>query len=323
MDWAASPGDWVGRVLFQRGLAGIYLLAFLGSALQFRALLGDGGIMPIRRYVAAVPFRTPPASSTSRTPTASSPSCRGWAWPSRPPSSSAWATWSRCRRPWPCGPSPGPSTCRSSTSGSGGTRSGGSRSCCEAGFLAIFLGPPTMAPPVLVLWLLRWLLFRLELGRRAHQAAGRPVLARPDLPPVPPRDPAAAEPAELVVPPPARRSAPGRGGGQPRHPAGRAVPPARPAARRRAWPRWSWSSPRCGSMLSGNFAWLNALTIVHRPAGPGRLAARTDRADRSARRPGRPAGLVRGDGGRGARRRVACSASGRCATSSHAEGGSR
>src|SRR4051812_32930870 len=35
---------------------------------------------------------------------------------------------------------------------------------CEAGFLAIFLGPAGVAPPVLVLWLLRWLLFRLEFG---------------------------------------------------------------------------------------------------------------------------------------------------------------
>ena len=34
----------------------------------------------------------------------------------------------------------------------------------ETGFLAIFLGPAHVAPPVLVLWALRWLLFRLEFG---------------------------------------------------------------------------------------------------------------------------------------------------------------
>ena len=34
----------------------------------------------------------------------------------------------------------------------------------EAGFLAVFLGPAVQAPPTLVLWLYRWLLFRVEFG---------------------------------------------------------------------------------------------------------------------------------------------------------------
>jgi Lipase maturation factor len=34
----------------------------------------------------------------------------------------------------------------------------------EAGFLAVFLGPASQAPPTLVLWLYRWLLFRVEFG---------------------------------------------------------------------------------------------------------------------------------------------------------------
>ena len=34
----------------------------------------------------------------------------------------------------------------------------------EAGFLAVFLGPAAQAPPTLVLWLYRWLLFRVEFG---------------------------------------------------------------------------------------------------------------------------------------------------------------
>ena len=34
----------------------------------------------------------------------------------------------------------------------------------EAGFLAIFLGSEDTAPPVLILWAFRWLLFRLEFG---------------------------------------------------------------------------------------------------------------------------------------------------------------
>jgi hypothetical protein len=35
---------------------------------------------------------------------------------------------------------------------------------CEAGFLAVFLGPAATAPPTLLLWLFRWLLFRVEFG---------------------------------------------------------------------------------------------------------------------------------------------------------------
>src|SRR5689334_20121357 len=57
----SSPGDWLGRLLFLRGMALLYLLAFLGAALQFRALLGERGIFPIGRYVAAVPFRRAPS----------------------------------------------------------------------------------------------------------------------------------------------------------------------------------------------------------------------------------------------------------------------
>jgi len=34
----------------------------------------------------------------------------------------------------------------------------------EAGFLAVFLGPASTTPPALVLWLFRWLLFRVEFG---------------------------------------------------------------------------------------------------------------------------------------------------------------
>jgi Lipase maturation factor len=34
----------------------------------------------------------------------------------------------------------------------------------EAGFLAVFLGPAATTPPALVLWLFRWLLFRVEFG---------------------------------------------------------------------------------------------------------------------------------------------------------------
>src|SRR5207244_3026879 len=34
----------------------------------------------------------------------------------------------------------------------------------EAGFFAIFLGPAGMAPPLVVIWMFRWLLFRVEFA---------------------------------------------------------------------------------------------------------------------------------------------------------------
>lgn len=34
----------------------------------------------------------------------------------------------------------------------------------ETGFLAVFLGNERTAPPVIVLWLMRWVLFRVEFG---------------------------------------------------------------------------------------------------------------------------------------------------------------
>ncbi|HEX7133694.1 MAG TPA: lipase maturation factor family protein [Iamia sp.] len=167
-------GDWLGRLLFQRGLAGIYVLAFLGSALQFRALLGDRGIMPIRRYVAAVPFRRAPSlfhlaysdglfAAVSWLGVAVSAALLlglGDIVP-LPATMALWAI------PWALYLS-------IVNVGQRWYSFGWEVLLCEAGFLAIFLGPADMAPPVLVLWLLRWLLLRLELGAGLIKLRGDP-----------------------------------------------------------------------------------------------------------------------------------------------------
>jgi hypothetical protein len=44
----------------------------------------------------------------------------------------------------------------------------------EAGFLAIFLGSSAVAPPVVVLWLFRWLAFRVEFGAGLIKLRGDP-----------------------------------------------------------------------------------------------------------------------------------------------------
>ena len=53
-----------------------------------------------------------------------------------------------------------------------------------------------VAPPAVVIWLLRWLVVRIMLGRRADQAARRSLLARSHLPRFPLRDAADPEPAQ-------------------------------------------------------------------------------------------------------------------------------
>ena len=52
---------WLTRLCFQRGLGCIYLIAFLIAATQFIALLGRRGLQPVRLFVRHVPFRRAPS----------------------------------------------------------------------------------------------------------------------------------------------------------------------------------------------------------------------------------------------------------------------
>ncbi|MFD0384821.1 hypothetical protein ACFQ2B_28965 [Streptomyces stramineus] len=103
MEWFTASGYGLSRLILQRGLAALYAVAFLGAALQFRALIGERGMLPVPRFLRGLPFLRAPGSSSSTTPTASSPPGRGRAPPSR------WRSWraprTRCRsgRRWCCG----------------------------------------------------------------------------------------------------------------------------------------------------------------------------------------------------------------------------
>src|SRR5258708_6444663 len=57
----ALPGYWYSRLVFERALALIYLVAFLCAANQFVPLLGEHGLMPATRFVRYVPFRASPS----------------------------------------------------------------------------------------------------------------------------------------------------------------------------------------------------------------------------------------------------------------------
>src|SRR5947209_3054406 len=60
MGWFSASGYWLGRLVFERGVAVIYVVAFVGAAAQFRALIGEHGILPVPRFLAGRSFwRTP------------------------------------------------------------------------------------------------------------------------------------------------------------------------------------------------------------------------------------------------------------------------
>ncbi len=158
----------------QRGLALVYLVAFLSTALQFRALLGERGILPVARYVARVPFRRSPSlfhlrcsdrmiATVAWTGVAVSAALLAGA-TDLVPLPVAMALWAV---PWVLYLS-------IVNVGQRWYSFGWEVLLCEAGFLAIFLGPADVEPPTLVLWLFRWLLVRLELGAGLIKLRGDP-----------------------------------------------------------------------------------------------------------------------------------------------------
>src|SRR5205823_1995009 len=54
-------GYWITRLLLQRGLGIVCLIAFLVALNQFRPLLGEHGLLPVDLFVRQVPFRESPS----------------------------------------------------------------------------------------------------------------------------------------------------------------------------------------------------------------------------------------------------------------------
>ncbi|MFI8961796.1 lipase maturation factor family protein [Streptomyces sp. NPDC053493] len=164
MEWFTAPDYWLSRIVFQRGLAGLYLVAFLSAALQFRALIGARGMLPVPEYVRLVPARR-------------APSLFQWRYSDGLFAAVAWG---------------GAGLALAMAAGVGDAvplpvsmllwlvlwalylsivnvgqtwySFGWESLLLETGFLAVLLGNDDTGPPVLVLFLLRWLLFRVEFG---------------------------------------------------------------------------------------------------------------------------------------------------------------
>ncbi|MFF3763758.1 lipase maturation factor family protein [Streptomyces sp. NPDC001922] len=164
MEWSTDSGYWLGRLVFQRGLAALYLVAFLAAARQFRALIGERGMLPVPYFVARVPFRRSPSlfhfrysdllfAAVSWTGAALAAAVAAGAADAVP----LWASMVLWAVLWVLYLS-------IVNVGQIWYGFGWESLLLEAGFLAVFLGNADTAPPVLVLWLLRWLLFRVEFG---------------------------------------------------------------------------------------------------------------------------------------------------------------
>ncbi|NMN98418.1 lipase maturation factor family protein [Antrihabitans stalactiti] len=164
MDWFTEPGYWLSRLVFQRALACVYLVAFISAALQFKALMGENGLTPIPRFLARNTFREAPSIFHIRY----SDRLFGSAvWFGVAVSGAvivgmtdwvpAWAGAAIWTLLWVLYLS-------IVNVGQIWYGFGWESLLLEVGFLAIFLGNADSAPPVLVLFLLRWVLFRLEFG---------------------------------------------------------------------------------------------------------------------------------------------------------------
>ncbi len=164
MEWLRADDYWLARVVFQRGLALVYLVAFVAALRQFPALLGEHGLLPVPRFVEQVRFRDAPSIFHARY---SDRLIRGVAWTGSalafaallgltdlvpaPVAMLAWAVmWALYL----------------SIVNVGQTfyAFGWESLLCETGFLAIFLGNASVAPALPLIVLLRWLLFRVEFG---------------------------------------------------------------------------------------------------------------------------------------------------------------
>jgi len=169
-----SSDYWLTRHLFQRALGFTYLIAFLAVINQFRPLLGERGLLPVFQFVQRVPFaRSPsiffffPKDSAfmilgaaglilAILATIGISERFGWG-----VSAGVWfLLW----------------FIYLSFVNVGQTfySFGWETMLLEAGFLAIFLGPRKVAPTVITIFLLRWMLFRVVFGAGLIKLRGDP-----------------------------------------------------------------------------------------------------------------------------------------------------
>ncbi|WP_055402821.1 MULTISPECIES: lipase maturation factor family protein [unclassified Mycobacterium] len=174
MGWFSAPEYWLGTEVLERGVAVVYLLAFVAAAAQFRALIGEHGMQPIPRFLAGQSFwRTPSLfhlrysdrlfSGLSWFGAALSAAIVGGAADAVP----LWAAMLLWLTLWVLYLS-------IVNVGQSWYAFGWESLLLETGFLMIFLGNHQVAPPLLTLWMVRLLLFRVEFGAGLIKMRGDP-----------------------------------------------------------------------------------------------------------------------------------------------------
>jgi hypothetical protein len=174
MEWFVVPEYWLARQILQRGVAVVYLIAFVAAARQFRALIGERGMLPVPAFVARVPFRTAPSIFHLRyTDRLFAAVCWFGAVLSAAMVAGLidlvplWAAMGIWLVLWVVYLS-------IVNVGQRWYGFGWESLLLEAGFIAIFLGNDETAPPLLALLLARWLLFRVEFGAGLIKLRGDP-----------------------------------------------------------------------------------------------------------------------------------------------------
>lgn len=164
MEWLGAGDYWAARWLLQRGLGALYLVAFVGVLTQFRPLLGERGLLPVNRTLSRLSFRRAPslfafgysdrrlvavgwAGVALALVAVTGLADRGPVWVPTLVWLALWALYLSV-----------------ANVGRIFYAFGWESLLLEAGFLAIFLGPGWMEPPLLSILLVRWLLFRVEFG---------------------------------------------------------------------------------------------------------------------------------------------------------------
>lgn len=169
MDWW-SPNWWdagdyfIAREILQRGVAACFLIAFISAFNQFPALLGDHGLLPVSRFVRRIRFRDSPSlfhwrysDSMLRTLAVLGAVGAATLVLGLPQLGAPWLPMLLFLLLW---------AIDLSIVNVGQTfyAFGWESLLLEAGFVVAFLGSNDVAPPLVVVLFLRWLVFRLEFG---------------------------------------------------------------------------------------------------------------------------------------------------------------
>jgi len=164
MDWLGTSDYDLAREVLQRGVAAVFVIAFLSSLLQFPALLGERGLLPAPRFLARAYARRQPTIFR-------------WRYSDRmlravclggivvglalvvglPQLGPAWV-------PLVCFLALWAAYLSIVAVGQTFYAFGWESLLLEAGFVVAWLGSSETSTPIPVIWFVRWLVFRLEFG---------------------------------------------------------------------------------------------------------------------------------------------------------------